>query len=72
MSTKDPVPSFSASTPTAIPWEQLSDRGQAILRRVAIPLAAGYSTAEIGKGLKMSKRSVDGLLDELRAEIEGR
>jgi DNA-binding CsgD family transcriptional regulator len=51
-------------------WTALSPRGQAILRRIATPLAAGYSSAEIAHGLRISKRSVSDLVAELAAELE--
>jgi DNA-binding CsgD family transcriptional regulator len=48
----------------------LSERGQAILRTVAVPIFLGYSPAEVARGLEISKRSISGMLDELRAELE--
>jgi DNA-binding Lrp family transcriptional regulator len=51
-------------------WTTLSVRGQAILRTVATSASQGYSTVEIARGFKTSKRWVSDRLDELREEIE--
>jgi len=54
----------------AIDWARISPRGGAILRRVAAPLAAGYSLREVARDLRISQRLTSGLVDELRDELE--
>lgn len=65
--------SSSASMPTlpnAIDWERLSERGSAILRTIAVLLAAGYSPREVGLELGTSTRWVLTRLEELADELE--
>jgi DNA-directed RNA polymerase specialized sigma24 family protein len=51
-------------------WDNLSERGQAILRLIARPLSLGFTPQEIARGLGTSKPSVLLLVDELRTELE--
>jgi DNA-binding CsgD family transcriptional regulator len=53
-----------------IEWDNLSERGQAILRLIAQPLSLGFGPREIGRGLGISGPSVLRLVDELRTELE--
>ena len=72
MSTNGLDPSCSASTwtvPTEIDFDQLSTRGLAILRQIAIPIANGYSLTEIRRELGTSRSWVLTRLDELRDEL---
>lgn len=73
MSTNGRGPSCSASAwtvPTEIDFDQLSTRGLAILRQIAIPIANGYSVTEIRRELGTTRSWVLTRLDELRNEIE--
>jgi DNA-binding CsgD family transcriptional regulator len=56
--------------PNAIDWERLSERGSAILRTIAVLLAAGYSPREVGLELGTSTRWVLTRLEELADELE--
>jgi DNA-binding NarL/FixJ family response regulator len=65
--------SSSASTPTIpteLHWQAFSERGQAILRLIAIPISNGYSEREIARELGTTRRWVFDRLAELRDEVE--
>lgn len=55
---------------TGLDWKALSVRGRAILRTIAVPLAAGYSEREVAKQLAITRPSVLALIDELADELE--
>lgn len=67
------VPTFSHSMPTVpgeIDWTRLSERGQAILRTIALPISAGFSPGEIASELGTSTSWVSSRMDELRNELK--
>lgn len=53
-----------------VDWASLSPRGRAILRQIAVPISLGLSRDEVASQTGRSRRSINRLLDELRAEIE--
>jgi DNA-binding CsgD family transcriptional regulator len=55
--------------PDRVDWEALSDRGKAILQRVAVPHSLGLTYAEIGARLDISESRVQKLMGDLRAEL---
>ncbi len=60
----------SASTvPTAIHWEQLSPRAQAIARTVATSASQGWTPREIGRGFGISSYSVSEMMGQLHDEL---
>ena len=70
-STNGPGPSSSHSTTATIVirWAELSERGQALLRTVGVPISVGYSEREIARGLGMPTRWVSEALVELQDEL---
>lgn len=73
MSTNGRGPNSYRSTPTIpseIDWTQVSPRGRAIARRVAIPYSMGFSVREIAKLRGTTTNWVLDRLDELRSELE--
>jgi DNA-binding NarL/FixJ family response regulator len=57
--------------PAEINWSNLSDRGQAILRLIVIPISRGFSTREVARDLGTSSDWVSNRLTELRDELSG-
>lgn len=55
--------------PASIDFNSLTDRQMAILTAVALPISRGFSSAEVGRSLGKSSRSVNELLAELREAI---
>jgi hypothetical protein len=67
--TKKRVKRVAPRAPEDVDWEGLSPRGQAILRVVAMPLAAGYSHQEVAELLGRPERVIGALLKELQDEL---
>jgi hypothetical protein len=62
--------SYRLTIPSNADLSTLSPRSMAILRRIAYPLALGYTLTEIGNTLGTSRSWVAAQLRELAAEIE--
>jgi DNA-binding transcriptional regulator LsrR (DeoR family) len=52
-----------------VSFENLSERGAAVARQIAVPLSLGYSRAEVSATLGISISYVNRLLAELRDEL---
>lgn len=53
----------------AISWTGLSERGQALLRTIGIPISVGFSEREIAREIGMPTRWVSEALGELQDEL---
>lgn len=68
---RDPSSSVSMQTTATIVirWEELSERGAALMRQVGTRICEGYSETEIAKELQTSTRSISAALVELQDEL---